>query len=582
MADYEPQLVLDSRLIAVEKLKVPLKSGPAQNNFHREQATSASTTSVNFNYQTPNQSVLIDRHITIESEMTFDLVVNTADTVAVNFLDRWAYGDAFGFNAFPFNSLVTDATLSLNNNSISISQSDILYPLMKTLPLEFFQKYQGMAPSFPNRYATVEDERKSKSPSGGTFSDSSYNSNLLPGGSFSLESVTVIAGSSVAVMAGDNSVKSVTYRIVIKTIEPLFLSPLLVSGGSNSRAMYGLNSISLNMSLDATASRAMFFTNFTQNKNPIMLETTNVSSFSGLTFVNLDKAKTYLNINLLSPQPNQLLPSRCLLNHKSYDRYVTNGPTITAGVSLSNTQLGSISTNQMPSRIFIYARPRKALLLPQVANFSLVIESLSIQVNNSATLLSTFTQSMLYKMSKKNGYQGSYIEWVGTGTKESSAPLAAQGAILMPASFYNAPTSGGVLVISPSRDLSLPPYMTSGSIGQISLQITLGVKNQLATDIANVDFYVLLENDGVFSIQAGSSSLVSGLFDMAQVEAVTSSQQPLSSDEVDPIMTGGGRDDSVSSVLETMMKKKHGSGAISAGASRSAGASKSGLDSLVF
>jgi len=68
------------------------------------------------------------------------------------------------------------------------------------------------------------------------------------------------------------------------------------------------------------------------------------------------------------------------------------------------------------------------------------------------------------------------------------------------------PTIGSVLVLSPAMDLSLPSYLSNGSLGSYNLSFTIDVKNYTSADITNSEIVVIACNSGVMTTIAGSSS----------------------------------------------------------------------------
>jgi len=72
----------------------------------------------------------------------------------------------------------------------------------------------------------------------------------------------------------------------------------------------------------------------------------------------------------------------------------------------------------------------------------------------------------LYAMSRKNGSQQTYGEFMGTVRDGNGALYLSLGAIV---------------VIDPVRDLSLEDYLTSGSLGSYSLQVTVKCNNYMVS-----------------------------------------------------------------------------------------------------
>jgi hypothetical protein len=510
--------------------------------------------------------------------MTFTMVVSTAGGGGT-LTDRWALGDFYGPQSFPFNSLIQDATVTINNSSVSLSQRDMFYPLQKTLPMEDFQELQAGCPCMADRYAAVADQAASVNGEAKPYTDCDNNQKLLPRGAFRLISMAETANSMVDASGGGPFAQ--TYTFVIETEEPLFVSPLLVSGKSNSRGMYGVNNISINLSLDATASRAWYFGQFVANNNP----NSNATSATTLTSLALTSISNdcFLLVNQLSTQPSQLLPSRCVLPHVERRRFITTGGALNAAAS-TQFQMNNIQLNQIPSKIYCFVRQTMSSQTVSNLNHFFSINSATLTFNNQSGILANAQPIDLWRMSAAAGYQGSFSEWSGSATRRFNR--ATVGAVAT--ADITVPLSGSLLIIEPYKNLNLSPFLTESSIGQYNLEVSLNVTNQTTGNIAAIEGVVMVENAGIFTIVAGSSSVTSGLYDMSIVEKV-SQQSPQADSEVSPCKVGKGMSDKIASALKSHpLVKKHlegegarsGGGVSSGGRARSGGASK--LDSLIF
>ena len=154
-------------------------------------------------------------------------------------------------------------------------------------------------------------------------------------------------------------------------------------------------------------------------------------------------------------------------------------------------------------------------------------------------------------------------------------------------------TSGSVLVIDPSRDLSLAPFLSNGSLGQFQFQMNMNVSNIGNENIAP-EVLVITANSGLFATIAGSSLVQTALLNKEMVvdTATKDGGDAISSNEYNR-MRGGALSDQISSAMRHMpMVKKYLHNKVKSefcGSSRSGGASRSGgmplgnkLDALVM
>jgi hypothetical protein len=80
------------------------------------------------------------------------------------------------------------------------------------------------------------------------------------------------------------------------------------------------------------------------------------------------------------------------------------------------------------------------------------------------------------------------------------------------------PSVGSVLVLNPAKDLSLPDYLSSGSLGSFNFQFRLKCSNyHVTTADLPVELIVIAVNSGIFTTIAGSSNIFTGLLTKSMV-----------------------------------------------------------------
>jgi hypothetical protein len=178
-----------------------------------------------------------------------------------------------------------------------------------------------------------------------------------------------------------------------------------------------------------------------------------------------------------------------------------------SGVALAQPTLASVTLtsqaiqlNQVPDLMLICARvPMSSQDWGDTSSF-LTINNIRLNFNNSSGLLASATQQDLYEMSVRNGSAQSFYEWSGISQNNDQA----SGLIKY------LPTTGSVLVINPSLDLSLPSYLTASSLGQFQLQFNLQVTNQYPFQVTP-EICVVCVNSGIFVTTQGTSAIYTGI-----------------------------------------------------------------------
>jgi len=184
-------------------------------------------------------------------------------------------------------------------------------------------------------------------------------------------------------------------------------------------------------------------------------------------------------------------------------------------------QSPNISLNQLPDQFWIYVRiPMAQQTIQNSASF-LTITNISMNLNNQSGLLSSYTQSQLYQLSREAGLDVGWTEWSGLATAQQ--PPVGNPAVQPAYCIQQIPTIGSVLVV-PVDQLSLPDYLAGGSIGQFNMQFSVSVQNYNEVAFAP-EIVVVTVNSGIMVTQAGSSQIFSGLLTKDLVLSTVSKPQ---------------------------------------------------------
>lgn len=567
-SDFQPYLIKDSRINNItDNVSYGVYSGAAQNTYQSFQATTKSPSQMSFNVSIPSENTILDRNVLIQATYKITITI-PAKSAAKDTVFQYGLTDAF--QAFPINSSITSMNATINNTNVSINSQDVLPQLLRMIDPKELQKYNGMTPTLMDNstfnYNNFTDigvkGSRTNNVLGSTF-NASLDNYLLPRGSHPLDSITVVHNIKGGGGGADTSLTSTdaadTWVIVLTSTftEPLFLSPFLFGGKHdfNNQGFVGINTLNLNLNVDSTFKRGF---------------STALAYEQTIALTEIIDAK--LLLNFLTTQPTDLVKAKNIVPFIDYPRYITSGlGTINAGAS-STFVSQNIQLNQIPDLFIICLRKPMANTTIQDANSFLPINSVSINFNNASGLLSSATKNDLWRMSRNNGCQQSWYEFSGKASKYSTvADVNTTDANRLIA--YTTATTGSLLLINPSRDLSLPAYLSNGSLGQFNFQISLNVSNYSAANITP-EIVVITANSGVFSTIAGSSAVYTGLLTKQMVLDTAQQQDAVSSSSVNRLV-GGSLSDMVSTSMKyvpTVSKAIENSsgrgGAMSAGAMR--------------
>jgi hypothetical protein len=553
-----------------------VQSGASQTTYQPFPATSASNSALIFNVQVPSENVVLGRDILISTGITFTLTATgvPATDPAIDL------GNTDSLQAFPFNSLLNTATAQINNTTVSINTQDVLPSILRMNNSRELYRYNSMTPSLPDQaYAQYADAVGTNNNPLASYSTASYDLDQVPRGAFPVDVVSVVH--TITAGGTDNSLISTdpddTFVIVLQTYvaEPLFLSPFIWGNPEfNSQGLLGINNISFTFNIDATAKR--LFCSSNNYITSISLGTSgnnNAFTSSGTIGVRPVPTNPAILMRFLSTQPSDLIQTKNIVPYIDYPRYLTvsgNNPAMLSGATTTLTS-SNLQINQIPDLFLITVRKPMSSQTYTDSMSQFIINNISINLNNQSGLLSSASQYDLWRMSSRNGSAQSFVEFGGQALANSAN---GQGTIVY--------TTGSVLVINPAYDLSLPDYITCGSLGNYNFQFSVGVTNQFGSTI-QPEICVVCVNSGIFTTQQGVSAVYTGILTKEMVLATKASRQvgAFTSQEVSR-MIGGKMLNRCASAMKGMSRSKGGAmsaGEMSAGA-MSAGASSGGRSRL--
>jgi hypothetical protein len=604
MSDFRCVLIEDARIADITSTEgFGVLSGASQSTFQQFQAVSSSNSSLVFNIQIPSENIVIDRHLLLSSELSFEISAGGASNPVPIGAKVFQYGLTDSLQAFPLNSLFTTTQATINNVSVSTNLQDVLPMLMRMNSTEALSRYNTQTPSYPDcAWGEYKNAVGSNANPLASYNNMGYDTDLIPRGAYKLESLQI--DRYVAGVYTDHSPISTdpatnTWKIFIRVVltEPfLALSPFINMTPNCCAGLVGVNNMSMVLNVDSSCKRLFSTANNTVNGggNGLTGYISNISlgwadAPNGGSSQAVGFANTRLLFNFLSLQPEQYakISTKNVIGYQDYPRYLTtfaSGTTFAPGETKTLTSQ-SLQLNQVPDLILICARvPMSAQNWNYTSSF-LGINAISVNFNNASGLLSTATQQDLYNLSYANGSSQTFNEFRGFADVNNNA----SGGVIA------VPTTGGMLVLSPVYNFSLPSYLSASSLGQYQFQFNMSVTNQYDFSVAQPEICIITMNSGIFATQQGTSQIFTGILTKEQVLR-TKEQNPqsaLSSTEYKRLVGGqmgnlgmGNVADMVKKVsgmlpsqVKDMMKQFGIGGAMSAGA-MSAGAMSGGAISM--
>ena len=546
MADVATVLVKDSVIGDITPdLTFAVKSGASSKTFQNFIATSATNSNLVWNVTVPSENIVIDREVLVTSGLSFTVRVDNCSVGQVGF----DYGFMDSLQAFPLASIMTTLNAQINNTSVSINLQDVLPQLVAMTSRRELQRWNGMTPCLrDNTFSSYFDAMGTNANPLAGIENTGYDECLIPRGAHPVVvNIAQFNAANVYISSSPTCATAGNYFLVaVQTIvcEPLFLSPFIYAHPEfNAQGLLGVNNMVIQANI-GNLNRIFSASPYTKDGLTELTYTVTAGILDGIVGVapnsNLFQVASaellarvgtggnpQLLFNFLSTQPSDVIETRNSLPYMDFPRYLTptlNGtplaPLISGAVSSSNIQL-----NQIPDLFIICLRKPISTMTAKDSNSFMKINSISLNLNNQSGLLSNCTPWDLWRMSVKNGSTQSWAEFSGQATYKVTAAGALTGGGKLVG------TTGSLLIINPAFDLSLPDYLSCGSIGSYNFQFNINVTNTISRDGENIapELVTITANSGVFVTQQGQSQIFTGLATKEMVLSAKSQKDAVSS-----------------------------------------------------
>lgn len=543
-SDFSKVKVLDDVLSTTDSVKYAVVKGAQNITPSVNNAISKSNSSITFNIQTPSEATVLSRRVMIKTKLFFT-VSGSIQAGKTRLID---IGVDSALGPFPFQSLCNTIQMTVNNNTVTQNQRDVMFALMRFGDAREMYRYNTSAPVAYDQYWQYSDAELANNNPNGSWSNVAMDPAYQPRGAFRIDR---IQGNSAGV-AGDAK----TVAISVEVIEPLMLSPLIwCDPQSNNQGFYGIQVLNLVFNIGVT--NRLF-----RSSVPGLTVALGNTASNGEAF-----GDTQLLIQYYTRQPSDLVPARNVVPYAEYPRYITNisgtipaGTTVNDGAEYSLTagqfptiESNSISLNQIPDKIIIFVRKRLASQTSADADCFFPIKRLRVNFNNKAGLLTSATRWDLWRMSVESGSNQTWAEFSGCATRRvANQPL------------NEIATSGSVLALSMGKHIELDDVFAPGSIGQFQLQFSVEIENFSPTAYAdNTELVLITMNTGVFVLERGTSQTYTAILSRSDVLSASSMPGYKSSDV--KRLVGGNMEDSFKSLVG--LPDKLGSGTSGGGTS---------------
>ena len=548
-SDFSKVKVLYDVLNTTDSVRYAVVAGAQNITPSKYNAISKSTSSITFNIQTPSESTLLSRRIMIRNVMAITVNATFVEGTTPNGTLAVNYGFSESLAPFPFQTALNTCQLTINNNTISQNEKDVLFQLLRFNDRRDLARYNNTCPTMYDSYYAYQDAIGANNNPLGAWNDVAQDQDFQPRGSFRLLTIT---GNTPYVAADPIAPAKYARTIVItfETIEPFMLSPLIwCDPKSNNQGFYGIQVLNCVFNLASDTSRIL------RSAQSALLASVylpavpvNNPAYADLkcSLTSVDASELF--IQYYTRQPSDLVSARNCVPFAEYPRYLSPigsamaaaTKSATTGVitpsKLTSINSQSISLNSIPDKLIICVRKQVSKQTLYDSDHFLPISKIVINFNNKAGLLSSATQWDLWRMTVESGSNQTWNEFSGHAATGGAVGKYPQG-------YNEIALCGSVLCLEMGNHIELDDVFSAGSIGQFQLQFQLDIENYSneAFAVNDLEICLITMNSGVFVLERGTSQTYTAI--LSRSDVLSAKSQPGMSGSDVKRLVGGGWDD---------------------------------------
>ena len=498
---YDPRLIQQRPKFAINQGALSISSSPFQ-------SLSATSAQMSFQLQTPSQNTFLDRRLPLTASVfiTFSVTPGAAAQVGDPLV---TLGKDASIAPYPLHSLFSTIQMTLGDTQISanLAQSrEILLRLLdshkvrrhKTCAsaLDTFADYADAAAAsatntpFAGYENAVYDEGNGASPDV-VFVDPRTGTDLAGAGTYRYQGTDYTYAHGVPQVIAGQVAQPVFLRIA--STELLQISPFQwLQDDADSTGLFGLQTLSLVINIQSpqaarllrqcTAGGRAFTT------QPVFWTPPNASScFSG----------ARVDATFLTPSLSVPLAPRSVVPWFEVVTY-TSQVTVAAGAG-SQVSTQTLTLPVIPDLLVFAVQPTSYASTD--ATYFVPVSGISLNYSNFSGLLSSLSQSQLYRICAENGLNESYNTWRGKARTQ-------RGIVQ---------TVAGPLILQPSKDITLSDGEAPGLVGNYTVSAQLTLDNSFEAAATPCTITVLCINSGFLVTERGQSRIVRGPITQADV-----------------------------------------------------------------
>jgi hypothetical protein len=460
-----------------QRLTFPIVKGGQETTEREFVSSTFSNSSTQFSVPPPNPQTYVSRRIMLKQPVRITLSGDTLNSYNLY------QSDYDAFRQMPLHSVIQTLDIVLNGQSTSINMNDVIKPLLlfHNNERDLGEREFSLSPACRDQSQQYEDLIGSVRNPLSTIVSTNPRSQAGRG-AFPYDSIVNNAGLGVQAV------------IEATLCEELMLSPLLF-GGVRDEGFIGLQKIEMNITWDNNLAKMWSHS-----------DSDNVT----LNSVSVELLQPSLLFRYVTPPLIWKQPSFSQYCYNEIQRYPTTGQQMLADGRATLTS-NNIQLNSIPRFIYLFARRQNSEQSFNTTDSYMSINGVRVNWNNQNALLSNASQQQLYDISRKNGFDGSWLDWsAGDVYAEFGSQSQRINGI------------GSVLCLEMGVDIGLKDDECPGMIGTYNLQVELDVTNKSQSTLTPT-LYIITVINGVFTIYDNSASKRIGV--VSKKEAMEAKEQ---------------------------------------------------------
>ena len=441
MTDFVDKVVVYDPRINFSRREYIIEKGGESVTPTSTPATSFSPTNWNFTVSPNGRNVSLDREILLYCPVTITMT-GPGDGSGQLMFQR----NRDAFRARPLSSIISTISMKVNSYNLNMELSDGIVHLLDRFhnSMQSQHIYNSLFPSACDNYSEYSD-------------GDAQSVNVL--GEYGDSFMTGRGAYPINIISNTNTSCVLTSNLV----EPLILPPLIFSDKYYGPGLIGLDTLEFQFILSQNLARIM--TRSRSNTVPI----TNLSVVFGIptlyTFWITPKMVDYV----------MPIPKINIYPNFTISKYTSMGPTTTILDTMNPNSIFDpftitsqvIQFNTFPRKIYVFIRDIDPVGISTIyqSDTYYSIDRIRVSLDNNDGLLTGATQQHLYKMTRNNGCNIPYIDWVGTTQRVGQL-------VSDPNPFVQIGLTGSLLCIE-AKDLSLSSTLAPGVLDKLNFQIVV-------------------------------------------------------------------------------------------------------------